>query len=140
MKTEPTVDQIAELRQRWPLAFNDSRKPLKVGVDVDMGLVNRSEAMRQWVLHPQYLRNVISGGERIDLNGEPAGVISKYEREDAWETLRWRRTDLYDARERRKRPHEYQPHTGLTLADERKELALSMPRFPKVSRSKTEEG
>jgi sRNA-binding protein len=119
-----------DLRQRWPAAFNDMRRPLKVGIHADMGLTGRSEAMRWWVNHPLYLRNVIAGGERIDLEGRPAGKISECTQEYAWSALQLRRMTIADAMMSRRRrlplPH---PCVGVAVADQGREMRLSMPKL-----------
>ena len=66
----------ADLRARWPAAFNDARRPLKLGIHRDMG-IGHSDAIRRWTAHPRYLRNSIAGGQRIDLDGNPAGEIAR---------------------------------------------------------------
>ena len=127
-----------DLRTRWPKAFNDKRLPLKVGIHVDMGLEEGSEAMRWWVNHPIYLRHLIARKERIDLEGKPAGVISEGTQAYAWSALQLLRANMAAAKESRRRrlplPH---PCVGVSVADQGRELSLSMPRL-KVSLSRDE--
>ena len=55
------------LREKYPKAFNDLRRPLKNDIHLDMGLTYPDPAMRAWVTHPEYLKNMSRGGMRIDL-------------------------------------------------------------------------
>jgi sRNA-binding protein len=137
MATDESAEGEAELRKLWPLAFNNQRRPLKIGIDEDMNLVGRIDAMRHWVNHPVYLRHLITGGQRIDLNGEPAGTISQQAQEFAWETLQHRRNEIYRVRELRKNSKLEWP-TGMTLAEEKRELGLQMPRLksPRASEAR----
>jgi ProQ/FINO family len=71
----------AELRRRFPLAFNDERKPLMRGVHHYMHPRLR-DALRAWVQHPDYLHNItIPGAIRVDLDGRPAGEVTEAERQ-----------------------------------------------------------
>ena len=116
--------------QRWPAAFNSIRLPLKIGIHIDMGLTEHSEAMRWWVNHPVYLRSLIAGKERVDLEGRPAGEVKEHERAFAWSALQLRRFNIAAAMESRRRrlplPH---PCIGVTVADQGREMRLSMPKL-----------
>jgi sRNA-binding protein len=108
---------------RWPQAFNDRRRPLKVGIDKDMGVANDCPAIRAWVTHPQYLRNMVAGGPggpRFDLDGAVSGSVSRDERLYAWKQLQFVRDLMIDKRVR-----------GRPLTkDEKAELKLRLPRKP----------
>ena len=72
----------AELRRRWPSAFNDHRKPLMLGVHLYLHDPKLRAALRAWVQHPDYLNNITTpGATRIDLNGRPAGTVTEAERQ-----------------------------------------------------------
>jgi sRNA-binding protein len=109
MTTTETPVEITEagLRARWPAAFNDERRPLKLGIHRDMGVFGRADALRRWTAHPVYLRNTIAGGKRINLDGGPAGEIEEVEKAYAWEKLAMVRDAIERARERRERPWDY---------------------------------
>jgi sRNA-binding protein len=78
-----------ELRERWPAAFNDQRRPLALGIHANMGIAyGDNKAMENWVLHPKYLRNLLQpGAARLDLTGAVVGVVTQEERERAWRAL-----------------------------------------------------
>ena len=138
----------ADLRARWPAAFNDARRPLKLGIHREMGILGRSDAIRRWTAHPVYLRAVIAGGQRIDLDGNPAGEIAEVSKAYSWEKLLIVRNEIIQARMRRERPWDY-PYcsdlpprgaarreylhrtfpSGLSLADESAEMRLRMPKL-----------
>jgi ProP effector len=73
----------ADLRELWPDAFNDARRPLKIGIHADMGIPPDDDAMRAWTDNPTYLRSLIAGGPRYGLDGEPAGSVSADEQDHA---------------------------------------------------------
>ena len=145
-----TTEEIteAELRARWPAAFNDARRPLKLGIHREMGILGRSDAIRRWTAHPVYLRNTLAGGQRIDLDGNPAGEIAEVSKAYSWEKLLIVRNEIIQARMRRERPWDY-PYcsdlpprgaarreylhrtfpSGLSLADESAEMRLRMPKL-----------
>ena len=134
----------ADLRARWPAAFNDARRPLKLGIHRDMGIVGRSDALARWTEHPVCLRNSIAGGQRIDLVGNPAGGIAECEQAHAWEKLSMVRNEIVQARMRREHHpgfpdlprrgaarreylHAKFP-SGFSRADEEREMRLRMPK------------
>jgi ProQ/FINO family len=72
----------AKLRQLYPRCFNDERKPLKIGMHLDIHDLQLRAALRAWVQHPDYLNNITTPGAiRIDLNGRPAVVVTDAERQ-----------------------------------------------------------
>jgi ProP effector len=76
--------KFAEIAARFPTAFAEPRRPLKVGIREDIiaaGFEPRvaSRFLYRWTHKPRYLRNLIVGAERIDLNGEPAGIVAEDE-------------------------------------------------------------
>ncbi|SFU65167.1 ProQ/FINO family protein [Halomonas korlensis] len=73
---------LAQWYQRYPAAFfKGHTRPLKVGIHHDLTarepwpekLVRR--ALAGYVNLPRYLKAVREGGERIDLDGQPAGTV-----------------------------------------------------------------
>jgi hypothetical protein len=75
---EQDHEQLTEavLRERWPKVFNDARRPLKIGVHVDLKIGRDDATMHAWTKHPVYLRNLITGGARYDLDGRAVGSVS----------------------------------------------------------------
>ena len=86
-----------------------------------MGLVYGDEAMTAWVRHADYLRNCLRpGATRIDLQGNPAGVVSGAEQCHAWNVLHWVRSELMTASSYR-----------ALSAEEKRELRRALPKKPK---------
>lgn len=75
---------IAQLAALFPKAFavnHHERKPLKIGIDAD--IVARGVAieplwrpLRVYCASFGYLRTITAGAERVDLDGNPAGVVT----------------------------------------------------------------
>jgi hypothetical protein len=85
----------AELRERWPAAFNDQRLPLALGVHEQLGLPWGDQVLASWTRHPTYLRNVLAeGAQRIDLQGKAVSTVGPREKRFAWDRLMWVRHDL----------------------------------------------
>lgn len=86
---------ITQLAERWPKCFSvyeGRRRPIKVGIRADIldtveqwpGL---SAALGSYVHNQAYLQTLVAGAERIDLAGEPAGVVTAAEAAVAAEEL-----------------------------------------------------
>jgi sRNA-binding protein len=117
-----------ELRARWPGAFNDARLPLKIGINADLG-IKHADSLANWVRHPRYLRNIIAGVKRIDLNGEQIDdEISEAEKTNAFETLLHVRSDIVTAQMDRRDYSSYVFATGLSVADEKAEARRGLPK------------
>ena len=78
---------VAALATRFPKCFAlpDTRcRPLKVGIDADLlaavgGSIPRTELIRALAMYCSsdgYLRRVLTGALRVDLEGKPAGVVT----------------------------------------------------------------
>jgi ProP effector len=88
---------IILLAQVFPRAFftyGGKRKPLKLGIHKDilalkLGIAQRalSRALRAYCGNLGYLRASVTGAARIDLQGEPAGVVTADEAEHARQRL-----------------------------------------------------
>jgi ProP effector len=76
---------IAKLAELFPKAFavgQQERRSLKIGIDADLGAKGVIEPRALW--RPLrvycssfgYLRTVTAGAERVDLDGNPAGVVT----------------------------------------------------------------
>lgn len=83
----PEAEQLlAVLQERYPRAFPRppaTPVPLKIGIDRDIvaaGLAPNATALRTalvwWTKRPPYWRALRAGGNRVDLDGNPAGEVS----------------------------------------------------------------
>lgn len=89
------------LVERFPRAFmpkGADKMPLKVGIyhdiresDSTLSAMRLNAALDDYVRGPKYLRHVVSGANRIDLNGAPVGVVTDQEELSA----RFRLANLY---------------------------------------------
>ena len=85
------------LRTRYPQCFNsEDPRPLKVGISRDLrdalpeevsSPIHLHDVLAVYVGHPQYLERVKAGAVRIDLEGNPAGVVQPDEAEYAAKRL-----------------------------------------------------
>src|ERR1700738_2780179 len=91
-------EALGVLAEWFPNAFflyERKRKPLKVGIQDDLitataGAITVREirdALCRYTGNVHYLRGVAAGGERIDLDGKPAGQVTPSEAEHA--RVRW---------------------------------------------------
>jgi sRNA-binding protein len=89
---------IALLADRYPKAFavqNQRRLPLKLGIHGDIvasigGALTPKElrrALRWYTGSLGYLREMLAGAARIDLQGDPSGVVTATEAQRAREML-----------------------------------------------------
>ncbi|EEZ3112763.1 prop effector [Escherichia coli] len=90
------------LAEYWPEIFNvENMKPLKTGVirDVLKDAKERELPIGHGVLRgaltshlhtTRYLKAIIAGGPRYDLNGQPCGEVTEKEKAAASEQLMWR--------------------------------------------------
>ena len=94
MGKEKIHDLIDMLVEKYPAAFSvRNRKPLKIGIDQDLiavdpeiaalGFSARRKLFQAYCGHRFYLRNVIAGADRVDLNGVPTGKPTDDQIEDA---------------------------------------------------------
>ena len=78
---------IGKLAERFPAAFAIKprhRRPLKLGIHNDiLAQLNHtispralSDALRIYVASIGYLKALVTGAERVDLNGMPAGTVT----------------------------------------------------------------
>jgi ProP effector len=79
---------ISLLAEKWPWCFSiieSGRRPLKLGIRDDVlnalgGAISAgkvSAALRWYVSSPEYQRRLVHGAWRVDLNGKPAGIVSR---------------------------------------------------------------
>src|SRR5262249_17285003 len=102
---------IAKLCARFPRCFHPlgyKRRPLKLGINSDVvaamaGNMTPREggmALQRSVSAIGYQRKLIAGGDRVDLHGRPAGVVSESDEAAAWD-LRRRFVERGEDRKRR---------------------------------------
>jgi ProP effector len=81
------LDLIGVLVERFPACFavNPShRRPLKLGIHLDIlaqlsdtiAPRDLSAALRIYVSNVKYLKALVAGADRVDLNGMPAGTVT----------------------------------------------------------------
>ncbi|OOR99080.1 RNA chaperone ProQ [Canicola haemoglobinophilus] len=80
---------IAYLAEKFPLCFSleGEAKPLKIGLFQDLAVALENDekvsktqlrqALRQYTSNWRYLHGCRAGAVRVDLNGEPAGVLEQ---------------------------------------------------------------
>jgi len=107
-KKQARRELLEVFRERWPHAFpRDLRqvRPLAVGIHRDLAAALPGHSHRQigavfslfkYLVNPAYLRAILRGGPRYDLDGNPRGEVTAKEQEQA-------RQDLHAYFEQRKR-------------------------------------
>ncbi len=106
------IDTLLTLRQRFPNAFarlsDYRRRPLKIGIHLDLRAampdldpIEISRALSYYVSDVRYHRACTEGAERIDLNGNPAGVVSASEAENSKRSVTGIEAKLARRREQR---------------------------------------
>jgi hypothetical protein len=80
------LEMKATLAERFPACFRPQgqpRLPLKVGIDhdiinlaPDLSETDVKQAIKSYVAAPDYYMVAIEGAVRVDLDGEPAGVVT----------------------------------------------------------------
>jgi len=87
-RRERNAIHLRVLRELFPESFGQPR-PLRVGIHHDivaLGLLTPAEVRGVLVVHcngPAYLQSLTEGANRIDLNGEVTGQVSREEAEHA---------------------------------------------------------
>jgi ProP effector len=77
----------ATLIERWPMLapWNRKRVPIKIGIHRDIlaaGVIDADicgAVLAAYVRSRSYLSNSIAGAARLDLEGQPAGVVTEGE-------------------------------------------------------------
>jgi sRNA-binding protein len=96
------IEPLDKIRVRFPYCFAGSkertRNPLKIGIHLDIAAgmpelpeADISRALKFYVTRFRYLECCLDGAPRLDLNGEPAGVVSAAEAASAQRWLSKRR-------------------------------------------------
>jgi ProP effector len=81
------LDLIGTLAETFPATFATNpryRQPLKIGIHHDIAaqlgdtISPRviSDALRVYVSNPRYLKTLVTGADRVDLNGVPIGTVT----------------------------------------------------------------
>lgn len=84
---EAALALIGKLAERFPAAFAINpayRRPLKLGIHHDIlaqlsdtiAPRDLSAALRIYVGNRKYLKALVAGADRVDINGMPAGIVS----------------------------------------------------------------
>jgi sRNA-binding protein len=68
------------LRERWPLAFCEPRRPFAIGIAKELRALlgdaaskaTLNMAVHHWTWRPDYLAAVMRGERRVNLDGSPA--------------------------------------------------------------------
>jgi ProP effector len=108
------LDLIGVLAERFPACFAINpryRRPLKIGIHHDIaaqlgGTISPrviSAALRVYVSNGKYLKARITGAERVDLNGMPAGTVTA-EHADIAKAQYERRRDKQKAKQKQQAP------------------------------------
>jgi ProP effector len=79
------------LSKAFPAAFPTPPVPLKIGIDADINLrlddwkgrARRREALKFYTRTAPYLAALVEGVDRIDLDGRPAGIVTREQAEAA---------------------------------------------------------
>jgi sRNA-binding protein len=121
------VATLLLFRQKFPQTFARlnarSRRPLKIGIHRDLAPamhdLSKTEiarALRYYVSHINYQQACIEGAERVDLDGNSAGTVTRAAAENAKRTI----TGIEAKLNRRRAPYTEPPPTSpkrATLAD-----------------------
>ena len=97
----PTRKLLTILQRRWPQCFawqNPGYRPLKIGIhedilatpDLGLSKLEVRRCLTNLTNKVCYLRRFEVGAARIDLDGNPAGVVTAANVRWAQERLRWR--------------------------------------------------
>lgn len=97
------TDVIAQLVRRFPNCFAKlprDRRPLQNGIEFSITALapeipecEVTAALSDYTSHRSYLRKLVEGAERIDLHGDPSGVVSREEALRARSYLDWRKME-----------------------------------------------
>jgi ProP effector len=82
------TEALCSLRAKFPACFarldRRSRQPLKLKIHTDIlaaapdiDPINIGRALKLYTSHVAYLSQCVEGKDRVDLDGQPAGVVTK---------------------------------------------------------------
>lgn len=94
-KLDKIKANIEALKKAYPKAFNDERRPLKLGIHKEIlgseftrtQKIELAHVLRHWCNNRIYLKNISAGGHRYDLQGNEAGEVSEENIKSATESL-----------------------------------------------------
>jgi ProP effector len=85
------------MAERFPRAFTDPPRPLKIGITKDLIAAVDSvtaqairDAIALWCKRPSYLQVQIEGAARIDLDGTVVGAVTAEQAAGAKDRLEWK--------------------------------------------------
>ncbi|MDP8052593.1 RNA chaperone ProQ [Pasteurella atlantica] len=150
-KTTMSVKQtIAYLAEKFPLCFSieGEAKPLKVGLFQDLALALEGDekvsktmlrqAMRGYTMGWRYLNACKEGAERVDLEGNPAGVIDADQALHAAQTLAESKKMVAE-RKAQQRKAERKEFFKKKALEERKNDNATAPKKPRAEKVKKPE-
>ena len=108
----------AELRKLYPKCFSDEHKPLALGIHEQLQLPYPSRVLHDWCNSPLYLRNVLAGMPRINLDGIAVETPDLAQRRYAYQALIFLRSRLAGVDQR------------VLTKQEQQELKRRMPKEP----------
>jgi sRNA-binding protein len=87
----PVPNEVLLLVERFPACFNlKQRRPLKIGISKDVLAfkdefkgIDLKRVIGRYCNHPRYRKALKEGAIRIDLHGQPAGVVTAEDAESA---------------------------------------------------------
>ena len=108
------LELIRVLAERFPACFAvdpSYRQPLKLGIHVDIlaqlsdtiAPRDLSAALRIYVSNSKYLKSLVAGADRVDLNGMPAGTVTA-EHADIAKAQYERRREKQKAKQKQQAP------------------------------------
>src|SRR5215831_11557139 len=95
---------LETLVERFPLAFTNPPRPLKIGVTKDLiaavaGAISAQtvrDAIAIWCRRPAYLQVQVEGAARIDLNGNVTGAVTADQAAGAKHRLEWKTARVWE--------------------------------------------
>jgi ProP effector len=105
---------IGKLAERFPAAFAINpryRQPLKIGIHYDIAAAlsdtvtprEVSDALRMYTSSSRYLKALVAGADRVDLNGMPTGTVTA-EHADIAKAQYEQRRDKHKAKQKQQTP------------------------------------
>lgn len=94
---EKRTEAIRWLREQFPNTFQQEPRPIKIGIHEDIFNLNiEGSPAKRWIRpaltfyvnSPSYLRVLIEGTPRVDLNGEIVGIVNEREEQRAKEIIK----------------------------------------------------
>jgi len=109
---------LQQLMEAYPKTFDRKNvRPLKIGIQEDLVADEKvaknkiKRALASYVRALNYYRSLREGAERIDINGEAAGVVTKEESEHAKQKLK----EINKARQEKRQEQEREERLSMKL-------------------------